>query len=180
MKNAFKTALLFAVIVHVTFFNLACSKQGDIPNGRYEFHSLTIGDTYINASDTPETIKPKLLAEFPDFDNWDYLMGKYGQYTQLEFYAQYIMSYINSEYFFEVNENRISAKWNYVDAPTNNERYRLEGNEIMLRSNKKWEAALGHLYENETFYRDWDWHFTKKDLSPLVVKYRVNYKTAPT
>jgi len=129
MKKVFMSiSLLLVLIAPVVMVGCGNSISiGDIPNGRYEFHNISFGNSIVDKNDTVEAIKGKLTAEFPERD-WE-----------INAMAENVFAWTTATDFFNINGNR----WDYnmthrhgigsLRNTARNERYRLVDSEIEAR-----------------------------------------------
>ncbi|MCL2483888.1 MAG: hypothetical protein FWD89_00895 [Firmicutes bacterium] len=100
-----------------------------IPNGTYTFHNITFGSSVVDKNDTLETIKEKILLEFPDND-WDTpLYGK----TRLDLEAEGVLGLRTSIDFIKISGNRFKAEGDRISHDeTSSKMYRLNNGQIEI------------------------------------------------
>jgi len=187
MKEKFKKNILAIGIAALCFTSIALSffgfGKGDIPNGKYVFHGITVGNIYIDKSDTLKTIKEKLLSEFPDYgleSPWPHGADK----TWLDVISENLFGLTETTNFFEVKGNRMDFRRSYSDSypsantrTSRNEKYRLassgeietRGFHIINSWGFQWHGMVYFYYSDGIIYQ----HHSN---TWLPVTYRSNFK----
>lgn len=179
MTKIIRVVVISLFILSAVMSLAACGgKKGGIPSGKYVFYNTTFGNQCVDETDTIDTVKSKLLAEFPELDwDWELPSGK----TRLDFIADIILSGITLMNFIQINGKRMVTEIGDPMKPVvRNEEYRVVDSKIQVYRDFAPEV-FRHLWTSTDFCYDSDTEIIylenwRSDLNCLV---RISYKVSP-